>query len=417
MSPDWGRELSGWWHTPVRARMFSLTVTLVALAGTCWGLAADGGWSELKLLAAVAVAGVVVAELGNLARIAGGVVTGRVQWGLSAWPLAAALLVSPLLVGVVTAATHLSMRHLGDREPVWKWVTFGSIVTISAWAAGGLFTGVSGSALQDRGTAAQLGALAAAIPAYLAVEVVLLSAFARSAAQDEFTVLLRSRLRNGDFYLSELTVLAAGVSVAVICRYGSGFLLLAAPMLVMLQRAWLYLPYKRKALEDPRTGLLNYPAWRQAASVAVRRELADGGSCSVLFLDLDHFKAVNDRYGHAAGDEVLVAVAEVLRQQTRPRDLVGRYGGEEFCALLPGADAGQGAEAAERLRAVVAALRFSRRTLRVTASFGVAARDSGLGLGSDPNEIDSLVQCADKALYAAKQGGRDQVCVRTPGQE
>jgi len=114
---------------------------------------------------------------------------------------------------------------------------------------------------------------------------------------------------------------------------------------------------------------------------------------------------------------VLVAVAQVLRQETRPRDLVGRYGGEEFLALLPGADAGQGAEAAERLRAAVAALRFSRRTLRVTASFGVAARGSRLGLGSGSDEIDSLVRCADKALYAANQGGRDRVCVRMPGQE
>jgi len=406
VSPDrvLGRELGFWWRTSWEIRVFSLLIVLLALVGTGWGIAADAHWDSVKFLVALSFGGVIVVELGYVAT-AGGPVPGRVQWGLSAWPFAAALLVAPFLAGLVTAPIFLCERYRGRDTAVWEWVTSGAVVTISAWAAGSLFNYVAGSSLQAEGSAMQLGAVASAVPTYLVAEVLLLAVATRLYAST-----LGVRLSTGDFYLSELAVVATGASVAVVCRYGVGFLSLMIPMVVVLQRAWLYVPYRQGALQDPKTRLLNYQAWRHAARIAAQRELAGGQGWAVVFIDLDHFKAVNDDYGHTVGDEVLIRVADALREVIRAPDLVGRYGGEEFCVLLPGADVHQATEVAERLRAAVAALRFSREKLKVTASFGVAVQTSD-DRSNSPENIDNLVRRADRALYAAKDAGRDRVRV------
>jgi diguanylate cyclase (GGDEF)-like protein len=339
-------------------------------------------------------------------------VAGQVQWGLSAWPFAASLLVSPLLAGLVTVPIYLYDRYRAPRMALWTWILSAAMVTISAWASGALFTWIVGSGLRDKGSAVQLGAVAAAMPAYLAVEVVLFFVITRLNPEEE-TAFQRARLSSGDFYFTEVAVLATGASAAVVCRYWLGFVVIMIPVVMVLQRAWLYVPLKRKALQDPRTRLLNYPAWRQAAQTAVRRTLARNQGYSVVFADLDHFKRVNDRYGHAVGDQVLLCVADAICLVTRPDDLVGRYGGEEFCLLLPGADLTNGTDVAERLRGAVAALRFSDPELKVTASLGVAVQGSRDAQGTDEN-IDDLVLRADKAMYAAKAAGRNRVHVWAP---
>jgi diguanylate cyclase (GGDEF)-like protein len=391
-------------------RPFSTAITLLVVVGTGWGIAVDGAWSDARYLLALAAAGVAVAELGRLV-VGGRLVAGRVQWGLSIWPFAAAMLVPPLLVGLVAVPVYLCERYRGPRIPEWRWVTSGAVVTVAAWAAGSVFRLATGTSLPATGSAAQLGGMAAALLTYLAVEVLLFFMLGRSDLTGES--FLRDRLSSSDFYLSEVGVLATGATIAVVCRYWLGFLILTIPMAVVLQRAWLYVPYKRRALRDSSTQLLNYQAWRQAAIGAVRRERADGCGYAVVFLDLDYFKAVNDGYGHAMGDEVLLKVADVLRQVTRRPDLAGRYGGEEFCVLLPGVDVDQAVEVAERLRTAVAALQFSSERLSVTASFGVACQAPS-GRPKGEAAIDDLVVHADQALYAAKESGRDRVCVWSP---
>jgi diguanylate cyclase (GGDEF)-like protein len=116
-------------------------------------------------------------------------------------------------------------------------------------------------------------------------------------------------------------------------------------------------------------------------------------------VDLDGFKAVNDRHGHDAGDSVLVAAADALQRALRAEDVLGRLGGEEFLAVLPDTAAGPAARAAERLRAAVA---DAGGPVAVTASVGWAVLQPG-------EEPDELVRRADDALYAAKQEGRDRV--------
>jgi diguanylate cyclase (GGDEF)-like protein len=126
---------------------------------------------------------------------------------------------------------------------------------------------------------------------------------------------------------------------------------------------------------------------------------------SVLLLDIDHFKAVNDRYGHAAGDEALRAVALVLRNSVRPGDVVARYGGEEFAILLPGTDLSGGFAIAERVRTgiEVHAIQYADRQFFITASVGVASVLRG------EVAVDAAMDRADQALYRAKAGGRNKV--------
>jgi two-component system, cell cycle response regulator len=140
----------------------------------------------------------------------------------------------------------------------------------------------------------------------------------------------------------------------------------------------------------------------QRLATASRR---DGRPLGLLLLDLDHFKAVNDTYGHGGGDTVLQQAAQRLGDATRAAGIVGRWGGEEFVVLLPGADLTETHAAAERARHLIAAtpMRLDQLDVAVTASIGCAAATDG--------NVDTLLSRADVAMYRAKEGGRNRVVV------
>ncbi len=156
---------------------------------------------------------------------------------------------------------------------------------------------------------------------------------------------------------------------------------------------------------DDLTGLLNRRAFDQCLRSERARQQRQPATLALLAVDLDHFKAVNDRHGHAAGDALLVASAQLLQRQARSVDAVARIGGEEFALLLPGTDLDGAQHLAERICEALRSmtLDFEGEGLRVTASIGVAA------LGSDVATQDGLLRQADRALYLAKAGGRDRV--------
>lgn len=167
---------------------------------------------------------------------------------------------------------------------------------------------------------------------------------------------------------------------------------------------------RHDAFHDALTGLANRRSASEGLEAARARALRTGAPLSVLMLDLDHFKRINDRWGHADGDRVLVAVAGTLRSELRAGDTAARYGGEEFLAILPGSDAAQALEAAERIRASVAAQRtaLSGAVVTVSVSIGVATLE-----GDEP--AGRLLARADAALYRAKTAGRDR-CVSATGE-
>lgn len=161
---------------------------------------------------------------------------------------------------------------------------------------------------------------------------------------------------------------------------------------------------RQKALLDPLTGLPNRAAW----SEQVEREMLDwqenGGHLAMAILDLDHFKRINDNYGHLAGDKVLKIVADQLRKRLRGRDFIARFGGEEFVLLLPQTTPAVAAQMAEVLRATVEACPFHFKGERVviTTSIGLGAFRSG-------ERSDQVLKRADAALYRAKDQGRNRV--------
>lgn len=161
-----------------------------------------------------------------------------------------------------------------------------------------------------------------------------------------------------------------------------------------------------EAHRDPLTGLPNRRALDQRII-----ELSDQ-ECAVLIADLDHFKRINDTYGHDAGDKVLCAVAQTLRANVREKDFVARLGGEEFIVLLPGVRGDGAARVAEKIRGKIESVRFTRRggeslDLKVTTSIGLAVRGGG-------EDLRAAMERADAALYAAKESGRNQVATDQP---
>ncbi len=155
---------------------------------------------------------------------------------------------------------------------------------------------------------------------------------------------------------------------------------------------------------DSLTGLLKHADIKEQLALEVQRTTRTGKPASVVMLDLDHFKQINDTYGHAAGDNVIRALANLLRQRLRRIDSLGRYGGEEFVAVLPECSALQARRIFDEIRVRFAALSFNAgdQEFRVTFSAGICETDGHSASGL-------LLEHADQALYAAKHNGRNQV--------
>ncbi|PXY21408.1 GGDEF domain-containing protein [Prauserella muralis] len=162
---------------------------------------------------------------------------------------------------------------------------------------------------------------------------------------------------------------------------------------------------------DSKTGLLNMRGWSESAERALSRVSRADGTLSMLMIDLDHFKWINDTFGHPAGDDVLIAVAKALGEVTRPADIVGRFGGEEFLVLLPDADTAAAEVAAERVRRTISALRIETTDKRGERT-EITDRTTSIGVAVypvDASTLDGLMQAADAAVYEAKENGRNQV--------
>jgi len=400
--------------------VLTVEVTAVLLVAR---LALDGSPGPEAIWRAAAIVGLGVAQ----AEIAAGIERVRKQLGgpmhvdlCSVWTFAGALVLPPALaVGVaVVVHTHLWWRSWRPRLPLYKQLFSTSTVALACLAAGA----VGAVARPGGGLLGELGVvtIVLALLAYVVVNSALVAAAIMMSAPEPDVA---AALGEWDDNALEFATLCLGALTAVGLVVNPYLALFALPAVLLLHRAVLARHLERAAITDHKTGLLTAAAWHTRAERELARPAA--APSAVLVIDLDHFKQVNDRHGHLAGDSVLLAVAARLRAEVRDQDLVGRFGGEEFVVLLAGVDVtdvgtdgSEGANVlaiAERVRAGVAALRVEIPTpdgplqiTGLTASIGAAIHPRH---GAD---VGALVHAADAALYAAKRAGRNTVRLAAP---
>ena len=181
----------------------------------------------------------------------------------------------------------------------------------------------------------------------------------------------------------------------------------AVPTLLLARRFMMHAQLLAKSRIDSKTGLLNASTWESEAEAEIARAIRTRTPISVALIDIDHFKVINDTYGHLAGDTVLRAVTDAIREHLRGSDVAGRFGGEEFVVLLPEAGETDALIIAERLRTSIAAMAIPigddvGTCVRLTVSVGIAALDG------TARELTDLLAAADSALYYAKDNGRNK---------
>jgi diguanylate cyclase (GGDEF)-like protein len=207
--------------------------------------------------------------------------------------------------------------------------------------------------------------------------------------------------------LGALITLAVALSPALV--------LIAVPTVLLARRFLVFPVIEAQSRVDAKTGLLNVSTWEKEAETELSRAARLHHPAALVLIDIDHFKRVNDTYGHLVGDRVLKAIAEALTSQSRDYDRAGRFGGEEFVLLLAQTGREDACNIAQRLRGYVASLavpvddRPDAPRIHVTISVGVTTLERG-----DAYELTDLLAAADSAMYAAKQAGRNQVAFAPP---
>jgi diguanylate cyclase (GGDEF)-like protein len=363
-----------------------LWAAAVGLAGRC--LPFQG--ADLRLLAVLAACAAAAA----LARPPGG----RGSGALSLWCLPAAVLLPPGWALIAPAPLAALDCWRASRAPAWR-------LAATAAAAG---LGCGGASLAFHEAATLAGDwLARGSPGWLAV-VAACGALQRAAsralslAAGPGPAAGAAPPRGRADAAGWLAGLSASVVVTAAIAASPWYAVPA--VLVALARSRQHARLAAAARTDAKTGLLNAAAWQQAAAAEAARAARSGRPLAVAMIDIDHFKKVNDTWGHLVGDQVLAAIAQALAGQLRPYDIAGRFGGDELAVLLPDATEATARLAAERLRSGIAATSpLPGSTLRVTVSIGVAAAIPAR------EDHQDLVAAADEALYAAKQAGRNQV--------
>lgn len=174
----------------------------------------------------------------------------------------------------------------------------------------------------------------------------------------------------------------------------------------------LYYQYKKRSQRDSLTGLYNVRSFDYFYNKMLEKSIEEKQNCSFCLIDVDHFKRINDTYGHSAGDEVLKQLSELLLGLTRDEDKLSRNGGEEFSILLPNCTLKQAEEIATRVRTAVEVHQFQlsdQKIVKLTVSLGLATYKGDINI----HDQDDLFQAADRALYKAKQSGRNIACTKS----
>ena len=365
---------------------------------------------SVDLWMALALVGGSVANVELGRRLEGGRVSAqRPHKALSAWPMAATVLLPSFYLLPVVALVYAHARWRGVRVTLWKWIGSACFL-ICAGAVSGVILDREGDGAPPTLSSGLEGLLfmVGAVLTFLAIECAMLWVSSRINTPDD-EVWLRKTLADPSFYVVEFGVLTLGALTGLLGANAAWFVLMLIPAYGFLQQSVLHRPLQERATRDPKTGLLHFNAWQQLATEEIRRLNSAGRSWAVLFADIDHFRLYNERHGHLGGDHALNLVAQILTTNVRPKDIIARFGGEEFCALLPDAVAETAEQIAERVRLAIGS-ETAALPEAVTVSVGVAAVEGS----NTPMELAVVLALADQALYEAKVEGRNTVRVRQP---
>jgi len=403
-----------WWCIPPVIRVYVAAVPLVALALTCFEVShttwhAADVWKYALLLSCGLLS---VAATPQSAYLQGGMTRDFI----TVWVLPVAVLLPPVYAMLMPIPLYILTQWRVHRGVIHRKVFTASAIALAYGTGSIVFhtfpASFAGGAI--RSGAHALTWVVAVICAEqvgrrghqaLIVGAIKLSNPAAKVAKQELTK---------ESLIADFAEFDLGVLVTLVVAVNPLLSLFAVPTVLFARRFMMHSQLVAQTRIDTKTGLLNAATWEREAIAEVERAVRLNAPLAVALVDIDHFKRVNDTYGHLVGDRVLRAVVDGLRSQLRGYDLAGRFGGEEFIILLPQAREADARNVAERLRQYVAGLEIPiddepdcRIFVRLTISVGVAALDG------EQRELTDLMAAADAALYYAKETGRNKTHVIT----
>jgi diguanylate cyclase (GGDEF)-like protein len=406
-----------WEHPPwLRAYIVAVAVVnllAVALAIQVGGL---GSGRSLALLGILVACEAATVEFTRRT----GEITGVVKDVHGVWELPVAILLPPVYALVVPILRLALVQWRVRPARLHRRIFTAAVVGLSYGAASLAFHGIMGSspgvavALGGHASAWILAVAVAGVVQWMVNTGLLLPALKGS----DPAARVRDMVLDGETVQNDVAELCVAVLVTLAIAISPLTIVFALPFATLLQRSFRHTQLVTASRIDSKTGLLNAGTWEREAAAEVARAVRTRAPLALALVDIDHFKAVNDTFGHLAGDRALNAIARTFRMFLREYDLIGRFGGEEFAFLLPQTKALDAYGIAERIREHVAVTPLEVGDLpdggqvRVTLSIGVAALGAPWST-STGTQITDLLAAADGALYQAKRAGRDRVSVVT----
>ena len=408
------RAIAGWpfwdlpgWLKPLVAGV--ITVYCAAIGGAAALTPVRAG--DLRLFAVLVACSAVTLEMTR--RV--GEPSGVVRDVYAIWDLPAAVLLPPLFALLVPIPRIILTQARVGRAKLHRRIYSSAAIGLAYAVASVTFHAAAG-ALGGSGAGAGLHALewtllaAACGVLRLAVnDTLVLTAVKGSAPKTR----LRPEILGAEALYNDVAELSLGVLAAFAAAHSILVVVYALPLVISLQRSLRHAQLVTASRIDSKTGLLNDPTWRREAAAEVARSVRTRTSVAVAMVDIDHFKNVNDTYGHLAGDAVLTAIATATKALLREYDIVGRVGGDEVAVVLPHTSLGEARDITERLREKIPRLVIPSGgpvdsvPSGVTVSIGVAAARR------PHSDLGRFLAVADEALYAAKAAGRNRVHVIT----
>jgi diguanylate cyclase (GGDEF)-like protein len=401
---DWA-----WWQLPSVLRAYVGAIPLAALVFIALA-ASRTVWTATDLMKFLLLLGCGMVSVAATPRVAY-LKSGMARDFLTAWVLPVAILLPPIYAMLAPIPLQVLTQWRVHRGVVYRRVFTAAAISLAYGTASLLFRAFPASFAGPTigaGTHALTWTLAVAVCEivggrghhFLIVGAIKLTDPSVRLAELE----LNREALQADFAEFDLSVL-----ITVVIAVNPVLAVAAVPTVLLARRFIMHEQLLAAARIDTKTGLLNASTWEREAEIEIARAVRMHIPLAVALVDIDHFKAVNDTYGHLIGDKALRAVTDALRSQLRGYDLAGRFGGEEFAVLLPQAREQDALSVAERLRTHIAGLSVpvddgdeSAGCVRLTISVGVASLDG------ESRELTDLLAAADAALYHAKETGRNK---------